>query len=484
MIALVPSAADVERLAVPGGESADELHLTLIYLGPDATVFDPTAREVFHGMLSATVAGLGPVDGDGFAISAFNPGSDSEPETCIVLGVAGAALGVIHDEVSSVAVELANLFAIALPVQHEPWIPHVTLEYTDDLSVVQSLAGRVGPIQFDRLRLAFGGQITDISLGLSGRSGADEFTDDEATDALLAALERIAPKGAYARAWESGKHPRIPRGGPGGGRFLSLVDHLQDHINGHLDGTHDRDPFEGYGRESLRRVAKARGVELQRGASRDEISQALLDDIRRGRPIGHRRAHGEDLVELDATGLGHYINQNSGRYHTADPGLSAVAARQGFDGRPRVVSKQEMDDLVHSGGHIELFRGVAAGHTKSARQINEDLRSGDAYFGTGIFGNGYYFAAGREPAGFYSDETPGSVIRAALPKDARIIDYGEINTNYTGKPGSSNPFYSDPGRWAAARGHDAIRKKRGAAIGGDYYVILNRSALVVEEDTR
>ena len=40
------------------------------------------------------------------------------------------------------------------------------------------------------------------------------------------------------------------------------------------------DPFEGFEREPLRKVAKARGITLKRGASRDDIADALLGHLR------------------------------------------------------------------------------------------------------------------------------------------------------------------------------------------------------------
>lgn len=50
MIALVPSAADAARLALPGGEPADELHVTLCYFGnASAMAFDERAAVVDEG---------------------------------------------------------------------------------------------------------------------------------------------------------------------------------------------------------------------------------------------------------------------------------------------------------------------------------------------------------------------------------------------------------------------------------------------------
>jgi hypothetical protein len=58
-----------------------------------------------------------------------------------------------------------------------PHVPHVTLQYTDDLNRVKALADRVGPVTFDRLRLAFGGEVTDIPIGAAADGDEDDQQD-------------------------------------------------------------------------------------------------------------------------------------------------------------------------------------------------------------------------------------------------------------------------------------------------------------------
>jgi hypothetical protein len=43
-------------------------------------------------------------------------------------------------------------------------VPHVTLAYTDDVNLAATVVDRVGPITFDKLRLAFADQVVDIPL--------------------------------------------------------------------------------------------------------------------------------------------------------------------------------------------------------------------------------------------------------------------------------------------------------------------------------
>jgi hypothetical protein len=62
-----------------------------------------------------------------------------------------------------------------LPQQYSPWAPHICAVYGDG-DWTAALADRVGPVTFDRVRVAFAGQYTDIPLtgaALEGLSGVD-----------------------------------------------------------------------------------------------------------------------------------------------------------------------------------------------------------------------------------------------------------------------------------------------------------------------
>jgi hypothetical protein len=105
--------------------------------------------------------------------------------------------------------------------------------------------------------------------------------DDDMVEALIVALAEVHLELSETalRAWDPGKHPRGP-----GGRFRSTVDVLKDAIRKHRDRGGDGDPFDGYDREQLRRVARARGIELERGEGRESIAAKLLDHL--GGPAG------------------------------------------------------------------------------------------------------------------------------------------------------------------------------------------------------
>jgi hypothetical protein len=107
--------------------------------------------------------------------------------------------------------------------------------------------------------------------------GVDESDEpDEQTRALIQALAELTGEQVVIRAaaWDPAKHPRGP-----GGKFLSTVDRLKSALTKFLKGPGDGDPFEGFSREQLRKAAKARGLDVPKGASREHISGLLLADL-------------------------------------------------------------------------------------------------------------------------------------------------------------------------------------------------------------
>lgn len=153
MIALIPTVDDMEALAVPGGEPADQLHCTVLFLG-EADMWTGQERAGIVDVCRQVAAVSEPVEADGFALSLFNP-AGAEP--CVVMGLSGTELANLHDAVTADVDPGVD--------QHQPWIPHVTLAYSDDLRMLGECRDRCGPVVFDRLRVAFGDEITDLPLG-------------------------------------------------------------------------------------------------------------------------------------------------------------------------------------------------------------------------------------------------------------------------------------------------------------------------------
>jgi hypothetical protein len=175
MIALVPSAKDAKRLAIKGGEAVSELHLTLAYLGPDATAWNDHARGELTGFLTSMILSGDFGDWAIFTASIFGaahwnaggedpswvwsvgdtPGDDS-------LDHDGDALEDYHDLVYE-ALESGHDHP-DLPPPHSPWVAHICAAYTDDLSLLPEMEQRLGEVTFDRIRVSFGDDDTLIPL--------------------------------------------------------------------------------------------------------------------------------------------------------------------------------------------------------------------------------------------------------------------------------------------------------------------------------
>jgi hypothetical protein len=204
MIALVPTAEDAARLTVDGGEDPDELHLTLAYFGDNGPI-GAAARQQLFADLGAAVNGMPVVEGNAFAPAVFNPAGD---EPCRVVLVGGDTLDGVHHFLMDV---------LRLPggvTRHAPWMPHITLAYGGDLSSLEDLVARLGPVSFDRVRLAIAGQHVDIPLVAATDDDEQDDVDQPDGDWALVEAEgdrnslrtyfTATPKGL--KRWAGKKH--------------------------------------------------------------------------------------------------------------------------------------------------------------------------------------------------------------------------------------------------------------------------------------
>ena len=177
MIALMPTVEDAERLAIEGGEAVEDLHLTLYFLGDDGNAWTEDQRAELIGNLRALAASqLGaPITGFAFGANHWNPNSDS-PSWVWAVGDDRD-----RDENAPTLADAKTVATMALedtherpdiPVQHSPWVPHVCAAYSDELDLIIALEERLGPITFDRVRVAFAGDHADIPLGGETRLAA------------------------------------------------------------------------------------------------------------------------------------------------------------------------------------------------------------------------------------------------------------------------------------------------------------------------
>jgi 8-oxo-dGTP pyrophosphatase MutT (NUDIX family) len=199
----------------------------------------------------------------------------------------------------------------------------------------------------------------------------------------------------------------------------------------------------------------------------------------------HKPSLGKDLVS-DATTrdkLRQDVKAARVRFagKTADDRLAAIGEIQGYDDTPSVVDKSTFDQLLATGNYIEAWRGVkgrgaaprrglggAVSNTKTAEEINEEMRSGPAYYGKGVYGNGYYLAVSKSVAKGYSDGTKNSLVRVLIPKTAKIIKINDVQNQRSthginsrskakGSGGWDESTLWNEGRMAAALGKDGIQ---------------------------
>lgn len=157
MIALVPTGDYAAETAVTGGEPADQLHCTLLYLG-EAADLDDGDRIALQEFTQSMANSQPPIVVEAAGLATFHPG---EENACVVLLVQG------DDDMRTLQAEIELSCAdVAPPNDYPVWIPHITLAYVPDAAAwVAGLIDRVKvPIEFDRLRLALGAEVFDYPL--------------------------------------------------------------------------------------------------------------------------------------------------------------------------------------------------------------------------------------------------------------------------------------------------------------------------------
>jgi 2'-5' RNA ligase len=160
MIALMPTPEDAERLAIPGGEPAEELHCTLYYLGK-TDAHDADARTALVEEMRMLSRDLPPITAKVFGAAHWN-GDGDEPSWVWSVGNLpdGVSLSAAHE----MAEEAVWATAANVPEQHTPWVAHVCAAYSDDPAFLPELEQRLGPVTFDRIRVSFGDEDHDIPL--------------------------------------------------------------------------------------------------------------------------------------------------------------------------------------------------------------------------------------------------------------------------------------------------------------------------------
>lgn len=150
-----------------------------------------------------------------------------------------------------------------------------------------------------------------------------------------------------------------------------------------------------------------------------------------------------------------------------------IAIDMGVCETPQVVSREDFDKYVKDSGAVVCYRGVKDidSMTGENMQFQMAYNTQEPYFGDGIFGDGLYFSTRKDTAESYAGRA--EISTCAVRPDAKILEYGSPEHDKAKKRVQT----TDDSVAALCSGYDVIHKKQGSDE--DYYVILNRAALVM-----
>ena len=310
----------------------------------------------------------------------------------------------------------------------------------------------------------------------------------------------------------------------------------------HMPGRHDQrmhgNRFGGSG--SARLLVHHGGGASGHNVIRDSNGEIVGVRIRGKKPVvapasvvtappAHETVKGKKLSEDEILGsdIGKAMLANDGtapyRKVSGDNVLAGLYAHQGFDGKPDLVSEDDLMAAIR-GGEREFYRAV---NDTGNGDYTKAFQSGTNYAGYGIYGNGTYMAYSVDPklplkglkeAFDYGD----TAMHISLKSDANIGDYSQIKRETTALATTTesevqslqrsynrtrNPakklavgeqldkkkalleIYKDEGRYAASQGYDGYDvSASGTRTGGvyndaGYFVLLNRTAIRVSTVT-
>lgn len=158
MVALLPSKDHAERLATEYGEDASALHVTLGFLGSSGD-WNTEKTAAVHKIVKEVSETKDPFPANAFAAAQFNP--DSELAHVMLMGHGTEQLNHMESLRDEIMTKLLGTNQV--PRQHAPWVAHMTLGYGDTVTP-EEVSSRLGPVNFDRLRVAFGGVNVDYPL--------------------------------------------------------------------------------------------------------------------------------------------------------------------------------------------------------------------------------------------------------------------------------------------------------------------------------
>ena len=228
------------------------------------------------------------------------------------------------------------------------------------------------------------------------------------------------------------------------------------------------------------------GVNSSDDNTREEALQKL-DEYREeyianaeeaGRPKEISTAERDRVAAMPDEEAREWVAESTGRDLTAEEEtwanwyneLQKVVLDLDLTGTPQVVCEEDFKAYVEENDATVIYRGLQDSVELSASNIIYQFayEDGRAYMGNGVFGNGIYFSTERDTADFYARDNSSNVITCAVRTDAKILDYSSDEFQAV-----MDRLESDDSSIAAVcAGYDIVQVE-------DYYIVLNRSALVM-----
>lgn len=198
-----------------------------------------------------------------------------------------------------------------------------------------------------------------------------------------------------------------------------------------------------------------------------------------------------DALEY-AKNFSQYGQDVNGTYHPGvfrgdDRQLQTFIHQVGLNDKPTLIDAKDFDSSAKANavdGNV-IYRGVSDNNPGSI--INYYKNGNYTLTGMGIYGQGNYFSNELRRAKSYSDGDPKNIVKAYIDKHkASVINYNQLAQEFT-----KSPYYKQVKSlnghkangmlsvYALNKGYNVIRVPQGG--GENYYVALDRSALVFEK---
>lgn len=190
---------------------------------------------------------------------------------------------------------------------------------------------------------------------------------------------------------------------------------------------------------------------------RDEVAAMSPEDA---------RSWAADSIRRELYDYEQWANQDSD--------AQKIAIDLGMVETPQVVSKDDFNKYVEESGATVCYRGVKNTPDMSGASMLYQMayNTQENYFGYGIYGDGLYFSTDQSTAVGYAHGSE-AVAMCAIRPDAKVIECKSDEM----KSAMRRLGTTDYSVAAMCSGYDAIKVDRGGS--DDYYVVLNRAAMVM-----